>query len=62
MQGFMLLVIEVRKLLVSLDIGQDEGNASETFSVKRNNVSEISKKILKDIFSEFEGSSRNITD
>ena len=47
----MLLVIEVRKLLVSLDIGQDEDNASETFSVKRNNFSKKKKKYWK-IFSQ----------
>ena len=39
---------ELRKFLVSLYIGQD--NALEIFALKRNNLSEISEKLLKDIF------------
>ena len=41
MQGLTPLATEVRKLLVSLDIGRH--NALEIFAVKRNIVSEISK-------------------
>ena len=48
-------VSELRKLLVSLDIGQN--NALEIFALKRNTLSEMSEKLLKDIFVEFDGSS-----
>ena len=45
---------KLRKFLVSLDI--DQNNTLEIFALKRNNLSEISEKLLKDIFSEFDGS------
>ena len=45
---------KLRKFLVSLDI--DQNNTLEIFAFKRNNLSEISEKLLKDIFSEFDGS------
>ena len=48
-------VSEVRKLLVSLDIGQH--NAMEIFVVKWNVVLEISKVLLNDIIAEVDGSS-----
>ena len=48
-------VSEVRKLLVSLDIGQH--NAMEIFAVKWNVVLEISKVLLNDIIAEVDGSS-----
>ena len=52
---------ELRKLLVSLDIGQKVALA--IFAVKRN-VSEICKKLLNGIFAEFDGISpiKNIAD
>ena len=43
-----------RKFFVSLNIGQN--NALVIFALKRNTLSEISEKLLKDIFSEFDGS------
>ena len=55
MQGLMARVSKVRKLLVSLDIGQH--NAMEIFPVKWNVVSEISKVLLNDIIAEVDGSS-----
>ena len=45
---------KLRKFLVSLDI--DQNNTLEIFALKRNNLPEISEKLLKDIFSEFDGS------
>ena len=45
---------KLRKFLVSLDI--DQNNTLEIFALKKNNLSEISEKLLKDIFSEFDGS------
>ena len=45
----------MRKLLVYLDIGQD--NALEVFAVKRKIFSVISKELLNDIFAESDGSS-----
>ena len=55
-------VSELRKLLVSLNIGQHD--ALETFSVKRSTISEITIGLLDDIFKEFDRSSpiKNITD
>ena len=55
-------VREMRKLLVSLDIGQY--SVLEIFAIKTKIVSDIRKKSLNDIFTEFEGTSRikNITD
>ena len=58
----MLRVSAMKNLLLSLDIGQY--NVLQIFTVKRYIVSKISKKLLNDIFAEFDGSSRNkgITD
>ena len=58
----MLRVSAVKNLLLSLDIGQY--NVLQIFTVKRYTVSKISKKLLNDIFAEFDGNSRNkgITD
>ena len=50
----MARVSELRKLLVSLDIGQNI--SLETFALKRSALSKISEKLL-DIFAEFDGSS-----
>ena len=51
----MTRVSELRKFLVSLNNGQN--NALEALALKRNTLSEISEKLLKDIFAEFDGSS-----
>ena len=48
-------VSKVNKPLVSLDIGQH--NAMEIFAVKRNVVSETSKILLNDVFTQPDGSS-----
>ena len=45
----------MNKPLVSLDIGQH--NAMEIFAVKRNVVSETSKILLNDVFTQPDGSS-----
>ena len=64
MQGLTPLVNEVRKPLVSLDIGQH--NALEIFALKSIMFLETSKDLLNDdAFAEFDGSSRmknSITD
>ena len=51
----MTRVSELKKFLVSLDIGQN--NAFETLALKRNALLEISEKLLRYIFAEFDGSS-----
>ena len=51
----MSIVSKVNKFLVSLDIGQH--NAMDIFDLKRNVVSEASKVLLNDIFTELDGSS-----
>ena len=63
MQGLTPLVNEVRKPLVSLDIGQH--NALEIFALKSIMFLETSKDLVNDAFAEFDGSSRmknSITD
>ena len=55
LQDLTPLVSQLNKLLVSLDIGQH--NAIEIFAVKWNVVSEISKVLLNDIFTELDESS-----
>ena len=63
MQGLTPLVNEVRKPLVSLDIGQH--NALEIFALKSIMFLETSKDLLNDAFAEFDGSSwmkNSITD
>ena len=55
MEGLTGRVSKVKKLLVYLDIGQD--NALEVFAVKRKIFSVISKELLNDIFEESDGSS-----
>ena len=54
-KGLAPRVSKVRKLLVSLGIGQY--NAMEIVAVKWNVVWEISKVLLNDIFAELNGSS-----
>ena len=51
----MARVSELRKLLDSLDNGQN--NTLDALALKRNTLSEISEKLLKDISAEFYGSS-----
>ena len=53
---------ELRKHLVSLDNGQHR--VLDIFAVKRSTISEISKKLLNDIFAECDRSSpvKNFTD
>ena len=51
----MARVSELRQLLVSLDNGQN--NALRALALKRNTLSEISEKLLKGIFAEFDGNS-----
>ena len=55
-------VSELRKHLVSLDNGQHR--VLDIFAVKRSTISEISKKLLNDIFAECNRSSpvKNFTD
>ena len=55
LQSLTPLVSKVNKLLVSLDIGQH--NAMKIFTVKWNVVSEASKGLLNDIFTELDGNS-----
>ena len=52
MQSLTPRVSKVRKLLVSLDIGQH--NALEIFAVERNIFLEISKVLLNDAFAKFD--------
>ena len=51
----MARVSELRKFLVSLNNCQN--NALGALALKRNTLSEISEKLLKGIFAEFDGSS-----
>ena len=55
LQGLTSIVSKVNKLLVSRDIGQH--NAMDIFDLKWNVVSEASKVLLNDIFTELDGSS-----
>ena len=59
-KDMMLRVSKLRKILVSLD----QHKALVIFSIKRSTISEISKKLLKDIFAECDRSSsiKNLTD
>ena len=51
----MARVSKLKKLLVSLDIGQH--NALEILTVKRSTISDINKELLNDVFAEFDNSS-----
>ena len=48
-------VSELKKLLTSRDFG--EHDAWEIFTVKRSTISDISKELLNDVFTEFDKSS-----